>query len=60
MAVAFVHTLRRSYLDGAVLDTGESVMRQLQEWIEDYSTVAPHSSLGYRPPVQYRQKERSI
>jgi hypothetical protein len=58
MAEAFVGTLRRDCLDGGILDTGESVIRHLRDWIEDYDTVAPHSSPSYRSPVQYRQKVR--
>lgn len=57
MAEAFVHTMRRDYLDGADLSTAARVLEQLPGWIEDYNTVAPHSSLGYQTPVQYRQKE---
>ena len=57
MAEAFVHTMRRDYLDGADLATAARVLEQITGWIEDYNTVAPHSSLGYQTPVQYRQKE---
>ncbi len=57
MAEAFVHTMRRDYLDGADLATAARVLEQIPGWIEDYNTVAPHSALGYQTPVQYRQKE---
>ena len=39
--------------------SAEVTMKLLEEWIKDYNTVAPHSGLGMRSPVEYRKlKER--
>jgi len=53
---AFVNTLRRDYLDGADLSTAARVLEQIQAWVVDYNENAPHSSLGYRSPVEYRRQ----
>lgn len=55
MAEAFVHTLRRDYLDGADRSSADRVLEQLTGWIADYNTNAPHSSLGYRSPTEHRR-----
>ena len=55
MSKAFVNTLRRDYLAGADRSTAAAVLDQIPHWIGDYNGVAPHSALGYRAPVEYRQ-----
>jgi transposase InsO family protein len=55
MSEAFVNTLRRDYLAGADRSTAASVLDQIPDWSGDYNGVAPHSALGYRAPVEYRQ-----
>jgi len=52
---AFHHTLRRDYLAGADLSSAAAVIAQLPQWIADYNQFAPHSSLGMRSPIEYRQ-----
>ena len=57
MAEVFVNTLRRDYLDGADRSSA-AVLEQIPGWIADYNQRAPHSSLSYRSPAEYR-RERS-
>jgi putative transposase len=54
MAEAFVHTLKRDYISGADLSSAAALLDQLPAWIADYNGLAPHSALGYRPPLVYR------
>jgi putative transposase len=54
---AFHHTLRRDYIDGADLSSAAAVLAQLPEWVTDYRTFAPHSSLGMRTPIEYRRMQ---
>ena len=54
MSEAFVNTLRRDYFAGADLSTAGAVRDQLPAWFADYNAVAPHSTLGYQSPHQYR------
>jgi putative transposase len=54
MAEAFVNTVKRDYVHGADLSDGETVIRQLPGWIDDYNRIAPHSSLGMRSPKEFR------
>ena len=56
MAEAFVNTMRRDYVDGADLSSGQRVIEQLATWINDYNSFAPHSALGDRSPVEYRRE----
>ena len=55
IAEAFVHTLRRDYLDGADRSSAERILEQIPAWIADYNANAPHSSLGMRSPLEYRR-----
>jgi len=32
-------------------------MKLLEGWIKDYNTVAPHSGLGMKSPVEYREMQ---
>jgi transposase InsO family protein len=54
MAEAFVNTVKRDYIHGADLSDGETVIRQLPGWIDDYNRIAPHSFLGMRSPKEFR------
>lgn len=55
IAEAFVHTLRRDYVDAADRATAERILEQVPGWIADYNANAPHSSLGMRSPLEYRR-----
>jgi putative transposase len=54
MAEAFVNTIKRDYVEGADLSDGQTVIRQLPAWIDDYNRFAPHSSLGMLSPMEFR------
>lgn len=56
MSEAFVNTLRRDYVSGADRSDADTVLDQAGAWIADYNALAPHSSLGYRSPQQYRSE----
>ena len=55
LSEAFHHTFRRDYVDGADLSSAARVIDQLAAWVADYNSFAPHSSLGMRSPLEYRQ-----
>jgi len=55
MAEAFVKTLKRDYVYQADCDCAETVLKLLPEWFADYNHVAPHSALGMRSPVEYKE-----
>ncbi len=56
MSEAFVNTLKRDNVSGADRSAANAVLDQASQWIADYNGVAPHSSLGYRSPQQYRRE----
>ncbi len=56
MSEAFVHTLKRDYVDGADCSSAAAVLGQLPQWLEDYNEHAPHSALGHRAPREYRRE----
>jgi putative transposase len=60
MAEAFVHTLRRDYLDGADRASAERILEQIPAWIADYNENAPHSSLGMKSPLEYRRQVQTL
>jgi putative transposase len=59
MSEAFVNTMKRDYVAGADLSTAAAVMEQIPAWIEDYNTVAPHSALDFKSPLEYRAEKPS-
>lgn len=60
IAEAFVHTLRRDYLDGADRSSAERILEKIPAWIADYNENAPHSSLGMRSPLEYRREVQTL
>lgn len=60
IAEAFVHTLRRDYLDAADRSSAEGVLEQIPAWIADYNGMAPHSSLGMKAPLEYRRQVQTL
>jgi transposase InsO family protein len=58
MAEAFVNTIKRDYVEGADLSDAQTVLRQLPDWIQDYNDSAPHSSLGFLSPKEFRAQQR--
>ena len=56
LAEAFLGTFKRDYVNGAGLQDAETVLAQLDGWIDDYNGQAPHSALGMRSPAEYRAR----
>jgi transposase InsO family protein len=59
MAEAFVNTIKRDYVEGADLADAPAVLRQLPGWIQDYNDNAPHSSLGFLSPKEFRAQQHT-
>lgn len=57
MAEAFVNTIKRDYVEGADISDAQTVLRQLPGWIQDYNESAPHSSLGFLSPKEFRARQ---
>ncbi len=57
MAEAFVNTIKQDYVQGADLSDARTVLRQLPGWIQDYNENAPHSSLGFLSPKEFRAQQ---
>ena len=56
MAEAFVATIKRDYVYVNDRETADAVLERLPQWIDDYNRTAPHSALGMKSPLQYRQQ----
>jgi putative transposase len=59
MSEAFVNTLKRDYVPDTDRATSARLIEQVQGWMEDYNTFAPHSSLGMKTPAEFRREQRS-
>ena len=55
MSEAFVKTVKRDYVYVSDCYSAEVTIKLLEGWIKDYNTVAPHSGLGMRSPLEYRK-----
>ena len=55
MSEAFVKTIKRDYVYVNDCYSAEQTIGQLESWIKDYNTVAPHSALGMKSPKMYRE-----
>jgi putative transposase len=55
MAEAFVKTMKRDYVYQTDCFDAATVLKLLPEWFADYNHVAPHSALGMRSPVEYKE-----
>ena len=53
MAEAFVKTFKRDYVHNRAAGV-DTALALIENWMEDYNTVHPHSRLGYRSPVSTR------
>ena len=54
IAEAFVKIFKRDYVNVNELWTGDSVLRRLAEWFDDYNKNHPHSGLDMKSPLEYR------
>jgi transposase InsO family protein len=48
---SFNGKLRDELLNGEIFYTLKEAQVLIEMWREDYNTIRPHSSLGYRPPA---------
>lgn len=53
MCEAFNGTFKRDYVYQGYLDNLETLRRQIEKWVNDYNTFAPHSALGMMTPEEY-------
>lgn len=60
MAEAFVNTFKRDYVAAGDLASAARVIEQIPDWIEDYNTFAPHSSLNQRSPAEFRREHQTV
>ena len=52
-AEAFVKTFKRDYVRVSPIPDAAAALALIDNWMEDYNTVHPHSRLGYRSPREY-------
>lgn len=50
---AFVKTFKRDYVRVSQLPDGETALRQIAGWIEDYNEIHPHSALKMCSPREF-------
>jgi len=53
MAEAFVKTFKRDYVRVNPIPDAAAALALIDNWMEDYNTVHPHSRLGYQSPREY-------
>jgi transposase InsO family protein len=53
MADSFVKTFKRDYVRVNPMPDATTALEQIDLRMEDYSTMHPHSQLGYRSPPEY-------
>ncbi len=53
MSEAFVKTLKRDYARVTILPDADTILALLNEWIEDYCEVHPHSGLKFHSPREF-------
>jgi putative transposase len=51
---AFVHTLKRDYVQVSPLRDAVTALALIETWIEDYNDHHPHSGLKMRSPREFR------
>ena len=48
---SFNSKMRDEFLNVTLFDTFKEAQVLTKMWVEEYNTIRPHSSLGYRPPA---------
>jgi transposase InsO family protein len=51
MAEAFVETFKRDCVRVSPIPNAAAALALIDNWMDDYNTVHPHSQLGYRSPL---------
>lgn len=53
MCEAFNGTFKRDYVYQGSLDNFETLKAQIEKWVADYNSFAPHSALGMLSPAEF-------
>ena len=53
MCEAFNATFKRDYVYESCLDNPQTVLKQIQKWMNEYNTYAPHSTLEMKTPNEF-------
>lgn len=53
MCEAFNGTFKRDYVFENCLESPESVTNQIQKWVDEYNSFAPHSALNMKTPNEF-------
>ena len=53
MCKALNGTFKRDYVYESCLDSAKTVLKQMQQWVDEYNTYAPHSALGMKTPNEF-------
>ena len=53
MCESLNRTLKPDYVYESCLDNPETVIAQMQNWVDEYNSFAPHSSLNMKTPKEY-------
>lgn len=53
MCEALNGTFKRDYVYESCLDSAQIVLDQIDKWVEEYNTFAPHSALNMKTPNEF-------
>ena len=59
MSEAFVSTSKRDYVYTSDCYDADTVIEMIPDWYKDYNENAPHSGLGMKSPIEYRESVNS-
>lgn len=46
-------TFKRDYVYESCLDTAQTVLNQIKNWVDEYNGYAPHSALNMKTPNEF-------
>jgi putative transposase len=55
MAESFFSSFKREVVDGEHFATRQDARREIFTWLNWYNACRLHSSLEYRPPIEYEE-----